>query len=62
MTALNTILAIGGIAISLDDTGDMPRLVVSIPNRVTLSNLFVGQCHALAGDHGASIEFQERLA
>ena len=50
--------AIPGVTIALDETGDIPALVVTSDQR--LSREAVAQCHRLAGELGATIEIRTR--
>lgn len=44
------------ITLSLDETGDFPALIVTGP-KPAFTRRIVATCHALAGDHGATIRF-----
>jgi hypothetical protein len=52
-----------GVLVSLDETGDFPALIVTIPADVRdLPKAFVKLCHRIAGEAGASIEFRRAPA
>jgi hypothetical protein len=55
---MGNVSTIPGVTVSLDETGDMPRVVVTFPKGLTLPKPFVRQCHTLAGEHGATVEFK----
>jgi len=52
------IMTIPGVTVSLDETGDVPRLVVTIPKGTKLPAAFVRLCHDTAGNRGATIEWK----
>ncbi len=47
-----------GVTVSLDETGAMPSLVVTVPAGLKLPPAFVRLCHTAAGNHGATLEWK----
>jgi hypothetical protein len=56
MTVRN-LLTIPGVTLSLDEAGDFPALVVLCKGH-TLDRKAVAECHRIAGEYGATIEFR----
>lgn len=51
-----------GVVVSLDETGRYPALVVTYPKALHIPPAFVSACHHAAGELGADIRFEERVA